>query len=100
MRSRTRKSALLLLGVCVACATAFAADTVIEEIIARVNNAIITRSELIKAREQSIQEVHEKMGSGPAADEEIKKRPCPSLVKLRQVVPGNVLARASAVPGI
>src|SRR5512147_1344463 len=74
MRSRTRKSALLLLGVCVACATAFAADTVIEEIIARVNNAIITRSELIKAREQSIQEVHEKMGSGPAADEEIKKR--------------------------
>jgi peptidyl-prolyl cis-trans isomerase SurA len=74
MRNRTRKSALLLLGVCVACATAFAADTVIEEIIARVNNAIITRSELIKAREQSIQEVHEKMGSGPAADEEIKKR--------------------------
>jgi peptidyl-prolyl cis-trans isomerase SurA len=56
------------------CAAAFAADTVIEEIIARVNGAIITRSELIKSREQTIQEVKDKFGTGAAADEEQKKR--------------------------
>jgi peptidyl-prolyl cis-trans isomerase SurA len=68
------RSAILLAGVCLACAAAFAADTVIEEIIARINGAIITRSELIKSREQTIQEVHEKSGTGAAAEEEQKKR--------------------------
>jgi peptidyl-prolyl cis-trans isomerase SurA len=73
MRSSFQKSAVLLAGLCLACAAAFAANSVIEEIIARVNSAIITRSELIKSREQMVQEVHEKMGTGVAADEEVKK---------------------------
>lgn len=68
------RSAILLAGLCMVCAAAFAADTVIEEIIARVNGAIITRSELIKSREQTIQEVKDKFGAGAAAEEEQKKR--------------------------
>lgn len=68
------RSAILLAGVCLMCAAAVAADTVIEEIIARINGAIITRSELIKSREQTIQEVQQKFGTGAAADEEQKKR--------------------------
>jgi len=56
------------------CAAAFAADTVVEEIIARVNGAIITRSEVIRSLDQSKQEVREKFGTGPAAEEEQKKR--------------------------
>jgi len=68
------RSAILLAGACMVCAAAFAADTVIEEIIVRINGAIITRSELIKSREQTIQEVKEKFGAGAAAEEEQKKR--------------------------
>jgi peptidyl-prolyl cis-trans isomerase SurA len=74
MKTRISKSAILLAGVCMACTAAFAADTVIEEIIARVNSAIITRSEVIKSREQVIQEVKEKYGTGPVADQEQAKR--------------------------
>ncbi len=74
MSSSLKQSAVLVAGVCLACAAAFAADnSVVEEIIVRVNNAIITRSEVIKSREQTIQEIHEKLGNGPQADEEIKK---------------------------
>jgi peptidyl-prolyl cis-trans isomerase SurA len=68
-----KKTAILGAGVCLVCAAAWGADSVIEEIIVRVNNAIITRSELIKSREQTLQEIHDKIGTGPAADEEIKK---------------------------
>jgi peptidyl-prolyl cis-trans isomerase SurA len=97
MKSSTRKFALLLVGVCLACATAFAADTVIEEIIARVNSAIITRSELIKAREQSIQEIHEKLGTGPAADAEIKKH---DKDLLRDVIDQQLLVQKAQDLGI
>ena len=74
MKTSIRRSAILVAGMCMVCAAAFAADTVIEEIIARVNNAIITRSELIKSLDQTKQEVHEKFGTGTAAEEEQKKR--------------------------
>src|ERR1700687_509075 len=74
MRTSMSRSAILLAGVCMICAAAVAADTVIEEIIARINGAIITRSELIKSREQTIEEVKTKFGAGTAADEEQKKR--------------------------
>ncbi len=47
--------ALLIAGlVCLAAAYAFAADTVVEEIIARINSQIITRSELQKSKEQML----------------------------------------------
>ncbi len=50
---RIVKRALAVGGlVCLVAAFAFAADTVVEEIIARINNQIVTRSELQKSREQ------------------------------------------------
>ena len=72
MRSSLRKSAVLGAVVCLLCAAAFAADTVIEEIIARVNNAIITRSELQRSRDTAAQEAKERAGAN--AGEEIAKR--------------------------
>ncbi len=74
MVSSIRKSAVLIAGVCLVCSAAFAADTVIEEIIVRVNNAIITGSEVLKSREQTIQEIRLKLGTTPEAEREIAKR--------------------------
>jgi len=74
MRTGMERFAIVAAAVCLLCAAAFAADTVVEEIIARVNSAIITRSELIKSREQTKQEVKEKFGSGATADQEQAKR--------------------------
>ena len=71
-KSNMKKFAVLVAMVCALCAAAFAADSVIEEIIARVNNAIITKSELQRSREQSIQETKQK--SGANAGEEVAKR--------------------------
>ena len=51
------KFALLLTVACAA--LPLAADTVVEEIIARVNNDIITRSEYVRSRDQLKQEVQQ-----------------------------------------
>src|SRR5579884_3857812 len=40
-------------------------DTVIEEIVARVNNSIITRQDIERAKEQSLQEFREKGAANP-----------------------------------
>ncbi len=69
-----RRVVLTLGTVCLVCAAAWAADSVVEEIIARINGAIITRSELQRSRESTIQEVKEKVGEGPDAQAEIAKR--------------------------
>ncbi|MBZ5628613.1 MAG: peptidylprolyl isomerase [Acidobacteriia bacterium] len=69
-----KKSVVLLAGIGLLCAAAFAADSVIEEIVVRVNNGIITRSELIKSLEDTKREVAEKVGAGPTADQELAKR--------------------------
>ena len=57
-----RKIGLPLL-LAAACATLFpsivSADTVVEEIVARVNNEIITRSEFVRSRDQLKQEVQQ-----------------------------------------
>ncbi len=45
--------------VCLAAGWAVAGDTVVEEIIARVNNQIITRSELQRSREQMLNELRQ-----------------------------------------
>ncbi len=66
-----RKAAVLLAALCLMASAAFAADTVIEEIIARINNSIITRADLQRNREQMIEEAHQKFGNGPEADQEI-----------------------------
>jgi peptidyl-prolyl cis-trans isomerase SurA len=52
--------ALCLAGaVCLAATLAFAGDTVIQEIVARVNNQIITRAELQRSREQLLNEMRQ-----------------------------------------
>src|SRR6185369_15652414 len=51
-----------LLVFAFACST-FAADTVIEEIVARINSSIITRSDLQKAKDQAVAEAKEKGAS-------------------------------------
>ncbi len=53
-----RRSLLSLLAV-VAVSVSLSADTVIEEIIARVNDSIITRSDLVKSREELQQELQQ-----------------------------------------
>src|SRR5437879_12740367 len=50
----------LFLAVCLAAVpAALSADSVVEEIIARVNNQIITRSEYLREKEQLKQEVQQ-----------------------------------------
>jgi len=49
----------LLLSTVVCAALPLTADTVVEEIIARVNNEIITRSEYIRSRDQLKQEIQQ-----------------------------------------
>ncbi len=54
-----RKMPLLLLFLALTCSFSLSADNIIEEIIARVNNQIITRSEYEREREQLKQEVQQ-----------------------------------------
>ncbi len=69
-----RRAVLLGSGFCLAAVLlAFAGDsTVIEEIVARVNNAIITRSEYQRAKAQTAQEL--KQQEPDATPEEITKK--------------------------
>ncbi len=50
----------------------FAADTVIEEIIARINNSIITRQDLQRSREQTLDELRQKYPPAEAEQEAAK----------------------------
>ena len=52
-----RNIALLLLLVSLPLAAALAADQVVEQIIARVNDSIITRSDYERSREQTLQDI-------------------------------------------
>ena len=65
-----KKSFSLLLAISFALLVPFAlqADTVVEEIIARVNNEIVTRSEFVRSREQLKQEVQQQ---DPAAADKV-----------------------------
>lgn len=56
--------------LCLASLAAFAGDTVIEEIIARVNDQIITRSELKKATEQTAAEIRQQY-TGADVDQKV-----------------------------
>jgi peptidyl-prolyl cis-trans isomerase SurA len=55
----TRLSLLLAVGYAVLLPSLSPADTVVEEIVARVNNEIVTRSEYIRSRDQVKQEVQQ-----------------------------------------
>jgi peptidyl-prolyl cis-trans isomerase SurA len=50
-------------AVCLSAAAALAGDTVVEEIIARINNQIITRTELQRSREQVLNEARQQSGA-------------------------------------
>ncbi|MGA2459599.1 MAG: SurA N-terminal domain-containing protein, partial [Terriglobales bacterium] len=56
---KTRLPFLLAVGFAVLLPSLSPADTVVEEIVARVNNEIITRSEYIHSRDQLKQEVQQ-----------------------------------------
>ena len=56
---KTRFSLLLAAGYALLLPSLWAADTVVEEIIARVNNEIITRTEYVRSRDQVKQDVQQ-----------------------------------------
>jgi peptidyl-prolyl cis-trans isomerase SurA len=69
-----KKYLLPLVATVLACGTAFSADnssTVIEEIVARVNNSIITRMDMEKAREQMAAELKQRGGGVGNGDAEL-----------------------------
>lgn len=66
MRKYLASSLLVLFLAC----SAFAGDTVIEEIIARINSSIITRSDFEKAKEQAVAEAKDTSPDHPIKREE------------------------------
>src|SRR5512140_153100 len=52
--------------VCLLAAAAFAANTVVEEIIVRINGSIITRSDLQRSKEDIVRECRENKGGSEA----------------------------------
>ena len=69
-----KHKSLLSLSTIFLLASSLVADTVIEEIIARVNSSIITRSDLAKSREELQQELKQQnlVPSDPRAKEKEK----------------------------
>src|SRR5271165_6962560 len=49
-------------------------DTVVEEIIARINNSIITRADLKKAREQLLAEMHQQEPNATTAEQKDREK--------------------------
>jgi peptidyl-prolyl cis-trans isomerase SurA len=62
----TRMNKALLLGMAILLAIPAASQTVVEEIVARVNDSIITRSDLTRSREQLQQEYQQQYGAQAA----------------------------------
>ncbi|MGZ4813778.1 MAG: peptidylprolyl isomerase [Terriglobales bacterium] len=89
-----RKLLLASTAVLILAAVAFAADTVVEEIVARVNNSIITRNDLQKAKEQMITEAREK---GENADDLVAKHQADML---RDLIDQQLLIQKAADLGI
>jgi peptidyl-prolyl cis-trans isomerase SurA len=72
MKMTTTRFALLSAVACALLIPALSADTVVEEIVARVNNEIISRTEYIRSRDQLKQEVLQQDPSN--ADREFNDR--------------------------
>jgi peptidyl-prolyl cis-trans isomerase SurA len=85
-----RKLAVVSLIVFVFALVASAADSVVEEIVARVNNAIITRNDLEKAKQQVVEEAREK---GIDPDQEVAKRQADML---RDLIDQRLLVQKAA----
>jgi len=67
-----KRIAILLTVLGFTATAACAADTVIEEIIARVNNSIVTRQDLQRSREQTLEELRQKYPPAQAEEEVAK----------------------------
>ena len=63
------RTVLAFACILLAASWALAADTIVEEIIARVNSQIITRSDLQRSREQMLNEAKQRGPDSPAPDE-------------------------------
>lgn len=82
--------------LCLCVAYAFAGDTVVEEIVARVNNQIITRTEMQRSREQAANEVRQQV-TGPEADQKIGEA---EKNLLRDLIDSQLLVQKGADLGI
>jgi peptidyl-prolyl cis-trans isomerase SurA len=71
---KTRLSLLLAVGYALLLPCLSPADTVVEEIIARVNNEIVTRSEYVRSRDQLKQEVQQQDAANADRDFAEKQR--------------------------
>lgn len=85
-----RKLSVAALLVVIFALAASASDTVVEEIVARVNNSIITRNDLEKAKQQIIAEAREK---GVDPDQELAKR---QKDELRDLIDQQLLVQKAA----
>jgi peptidyl-prolyl cis-trans isomerase SurA len=83
--------------VCLLAAVAFAGDTVIEEIVARINNAIISRSDLQRSKEDVLRECKEKGGSDSDCQAESANR---EKDVLRDLIDQQLLLQKGADLGI
>ncbi len=76
-------------------AAALCADTIVEEIIARINSAIITRSDLQRSREQTVAEMRERGGAPSAAEAAQREKDV-----LRDLIDQQLLVQKAADLGI
>lgn len=91
-----KKTTILLTALVLLATAAFAADTVIEEIIARVNNSIITRQDLQRSREQTVDELRQKYPPAEAEQEAAKH----DKDVLRDLIDQQLLVQKAADLGI
>jgi len=89
-----KRSLFLLLAIASLALPALAQeDTVVEEIVVRVNNAIITRADLRRAREEIAREGHDQ--NLPASEVEQKQKDC-----LRDLIDQRLLVQKAGDLGI
>ena len=70
-----KKLAVLLFAILLGAPLLLAqGDTVVEEIIARINNSIVTRADLRRAREQLLAEMHQQDPNATPQDEKDREK--------------------------
>ncbi len=84
-------------AVCLAAFTAFAADTVVEEIVARINNSIITRLDIQHSKEDVVKECKDQGGNDTQCQTELANR---EKDVLRDLIDQQLLVQKAADLGI
>ncbi len=67
-----KRLVIALAALCLLIPAALLADTIVEEIVARVNNEVITRSDYMKGRDQLLTDLKQQFGA--EADQQFKSR--------------------------